>query len=240
MVSMKVIKPLDLLIDNLVGEIRSAAPRQVVTAIEDFQYEYRGVYRGRFTVENEDEVDGVIKKIQFLDGNKKAIVINGVNADASDVLGAEDTWSAFGTILAGNDRINGSNGNDALAGFFGNDAINGLAGSDFLYGDVGNDTLKGGPGNDYLLGEDGRDLLFGSQGEDWFVMDSRDDFDIVKDFRPGDSVVIDTSRGSAFFRATYDDVRVSGNAKVSNVFVDGDLVAKVYGAEVSLDDIILL
>ncbi|WP_157961586.1 calcium-binding protein [Acuticoccus kandeliae] len=229
-----------MLIDNLVGEIQSATSRQVVTEIEDFQFEYRGVYRGRFTVENEDDVEGVIKKIQFLDGNKKAIVINGVNADAADVLNAKDTWLAFSEILSGNDKINGSNGNDALAGFFGNDAINGLAGSDFLAGDVGNDTLKGGPGDDFLVGEEGRDLLFGSQGADWFVMDSRSAFDIVKDFRPGDAVVIDTSRGSDFFRATYDDVRVGGNAKVTNVFVDGDLVAKVFGAPVDLSDIILL
>ena len=115
-----------------------------------------------------------------------------------------DNNALFGTLLIGNDRINGANLNDVMAGFGGNDVLNGMNGADRLTGGVGNDTLRGmgdddrltgGAGLDRLEGGLGKDQLTGNQGADAFVFDTvpkNDAADLITDFQPGvDAILLD-------------------------------------------------
>jgi hypothetical protein len=100
---------------------------------------------------------------------------------------------------SGNDTLNGNSGNDVLLGEQGNDRLLGGGGNDLLSGGSGNDVLNGGAGNDRLFGDTGDDRLYGKAGRDTLTGGpGRDVFvitreDVITDFSPGDSIVIDAS-----------------------------------------------
>ena len=82
--------------------------------------------------------------------------------------------TVFGTItddlivaLAGDDRVQGSEGQDTLLGGHSDDTLFGQSGDDLIEGNTENDQLSGGDGEDTLLGGPGADLLFGSAGNDY-------------------------------------------------------------------------
>ncbi|MGD1884144.1 MAG: hypothetical protein ACFB11_17765 [Paracoccaceae bacterium] len=82
--------------------------------------------------------------------------------------------TVFGTItddlivaLAGDDRVQGSEGQDTLLGGQSDDTLFGQSGDDLIEGNTENDQLSGGDGEDTLLGGPGADLLFGGAGNDY-------------------------------------------------------------------------
>ncbi|WP_372785147.1 calcium-binding protein [Phenylobacterium sp.] len=90
-------------------------------------------------------------------------------------LVADDITSAFTTMLAGDDRLNGAGGADLLHAYAGNDTLSGLGGGDTLYGGLGNDIIRanspqaenvGPPASTYLRGEEGDDVIYGGTGFD--------------------------------------------------------------------------
>lgn len=101
-------------------------------------------------------------------------------------------------LLAGNDRIIGTNhrdfmggkaGKDVLLGRGGNDGMDGGAGNDILKGgsghDImtagkGDDRLEGGSGNDQLTSVDGNDVLLGGPGDDYLLLNFSDTSDTRK------------------------------------------------------------
>ena len=114
----------------------------------------------------------------------------------------------------GNDTIRGGNGEDELDGHSGNDRLFGDAGNDTLSGGDGNDYLMGGSGDDIIAGGNGRDILFGNEGKDIFVLESGlDEFDIIKDFTPGEDKIGLSSELSS------DDLNIVSNATGSITFI---------------------
>ena len=72
-----------------------------------------------------------------------------------------DTIGFLGTLLAGNDTINGNAGIDVLFGISGNDRLDGKSGADVMYGGSGNDVyVVDNPGD--IVSETGDGLYDGS------------------------------------------------------------------------------
>jgi len=120
---------------------------------------------------------GTITSATFKDPNGGTwYTITGARIDASTLPELSQVyWAHFASIaiLAGNDKVIGSNGNDFLDGRAGRDTINGYAGNDTIDGGSGNDTLTGG------------------KGDDEFFFNATDGHDIITDFkRNGDADVI--------------------------------------------------
>ena len=144
--------------------------------------------------------------------------------------------------------IQGTRRDDDLLGTRFDDIIFGRGGWDFLSGRDGDDILDGGTGSDLALGGEGRDafwggrhrdILFGGPGADDFFFDTRHRFDVIEDFRSNDALVIDVIEGG-FAGVRFRDVEIRHGARFDRLFVDGDYVAKVFGAEVGFDDIFLV
>ena len=72
----------------------------------------------------------------------------------------------LGSIVAGDDTIEGGDGDDSIWGGHGNDVISGDAGDDTIYGDEGADTLSGNTGADNIFGYAGDDIIRGGEGDD--------------------------------------------------------------------------
>ena len=137
--------------------------------------------------EIEDVTGGTIRGVDVVISGTKVFAIADASYSAAkfyDFVEAGQYSAALNYILAGHDKISGTNyadylmggaGNDTIGGNSGNDTIyggagadriNGHAGNDALYGDAGNDTLSGGGGNDRLDGGAGNDTLNGDAGSD--------------------------------------------------------------------------
>jgi Ca2+-binding RTX toxin-like protein len=135
-------------------------------------------FGGNFTFSGGNVSGGTLTSLRETLGGQTVLTITGFSVEALTVLSwvqTNDVQAALTTLLAGNDRITGSNkrdyllalsGDDALFGLGDNDTIFGGAGNDTLDGGRGNDRLSGGPGNDRLLGGQGNDTLAGGQGDD--------------------------------------------------------------------------
>ncbi|PRY26017.1 Cysteine-rich secretory protein family protein [Aliiruegeria haliotis] len=147
-------------------------------------------------------------RLDLSDGNVKLDLVNGTLLKSSgntrlvsgvtkaELLGVEDltlAGNAKGNMLRGNsgdNRLDGGKGNDKLLGLGGADKLNGGKWSDKLFGGNGQDTLIGGRGKDRLIGGGGNDALKGGGGADTFVFKGRFGTDTIRDFGPGDKVLL--------------------------------------------------
>jgi hypothetical protein len=159
-------------------------------------------------------------------------------------------------IATGDDAaiVDAGDGNDTIYGGDGAAILSGGTGDDVIY--AGNDT-----GSSYVLsGDEGADTLYGGDGDDMFLMDAEDTatggagadefwlyYDVNADV--GHAEITDFTEGADMLRITLDpdesydgalDVEVSQieDGLSSQVIVNGDLVAVLYGApNVTLDDV---
>jgi len=139
----------------------------------------------------------------------------------------------------GDDDLFGNNRDNTIFGLGGWDRIVGYGGNDLLHGGRGDDLLKGGSGRDSLWGGKGKDLLDGGRGADDFWFDTRDRFDVISDFRGGDAVVIDVDDGG-YEGVRRSDLYIDRGSEFDRLYVDNDLVAKVFGDLLFYSDIYLV
>lgn len=137
--------------------------------------------------------------IVFGSDNSEYVILSSFNDEAAMEDG--DDIAVGGP---GNDTIFGGEGDDYLFGdtdlglgdvnWEVDDVLNGENGDDLIVGDSpnlfnnavgGEDTLTGGTGNDTLWG-DGTLWDFATGGADWFVFETADGQDVIKDFRTAD------------------------------------------------------
>jgi Ca2+-binding RTX toxin-like protein len=179
---------------------------------------------------------GVISRSTFNGGN----LILGSNGTNSIVGNASaDTIAAF----AGDDVVYALGGNDSIDGGFGDDEINGGLGSDTLLGNIGNDTLIG---TDFSsLGANEIDILIGGAGADRFILGARrfngtpgfdfyvgngnNDFARIADFELLDTIQLNTAPSSV--------ANVVAPFPGVGIFVAGDLVAVVQGADATIANV---
>lgn len=235
MAKVKLFKPFDMFSGEIWwGNVKTANGSTI--RIQDGSHV--GIYKGDFSYEG-SAVRGVVRAYEERMGNKKLVSVTGIDKDAAKIYRAvqleADFDKAAKLTLSGNDKLVGSNGDDGLRGFAGRDVLKGKKGDDELAGNGGKDKLFGGAGDDTLNGGAGNDTLNGGAGSDTFVFDTRKGVDTIKDFRANDRIEIESS---AFGDATEDDIRIARAGGVDSIFVDGDLVARVTGHDVTLDDFI--
>ena len=139
----------------------------------------------------------------------------------------------------GSDVLVGNGGANLLEGGSGRDKLFAKGGDDTLYGDDGDDHLHGGTGDDILIGGLGRDILVGGRGVDVFVLDTKDRHDVIKSFQPSDNLYIFVSSGD-FKDVERGEIQITSKGKYDKLVVDGDLVAKIDGAEVTMEHIFLV
>ncbi|SFJ51429.1 calcium-binding protein [Celeribacter neptunius] len=161
-------------------------------------------------------------------------------------------------IATGDDAaiVDGGDGNDVIYGGDGTAYLAGGAGDDLIY--AGDDT-----GSDYVIsGDDGADRLYGGDGDDTLIMDGEDTaaggagddtFWLYYDANAGvgHAQITDFSEGEDFLRITLDpndsytgtlDVEVSQtvDGASSQVIVNGDVVAVLYGSpHATVDDVLV-
>jgi hypothetical protein len=137
------------------------------------------------------------------------------------------------------DSLDGTRRNDLIFGNAGNDVIRGKTGDDLIDGGAGSDRLFGDRGADSLWGGLGKDFLNGGAGPDDFWIDTRDSFDVIDTFARNDTIVIDTGV-RAFRQVELSDIRIRHSGEFDSIIVAGDLVARVTGSDVALNDIFLV
>ena len=102
------------------------------------------------------------------------------------------------------------------------DERNSIIGSDLddvIIGGEQKDVLRGGAGDDYIIGNGGKDKVYGGEGADTFVLSIGDKFTIIKDFDPAVDIISVPS----------DDLLFVAKGKNTNLYSDGDLVARING-----------
>ena len=138
-----------------------------------------------------------------------------------------------------NDDIVGWNVDEIIFGYRGNDRVNARGGDDLVDGGIGDDLIIGGLGNDSIWGGRGRDVLRGGRGADDFWFDSSQRFDIVQGFGRNDTLIFDTVEGG-YRGISFDEISIINRAQADSLYVGDDLVAQVYGSDLSYDDILLV
>ena len=112
-------------------------------------------------------------------------------------IGANVVEGSGNEIIAGFEKVHGTNGDDVIRGSSGNDVLDGRNGFDTIFGFEGRDRLIGGPrddvlfggiGNDRLVGDDGDDVLHGGPGKDRLEGGGEDDL-ASYEFAPGPVVI---------------------------------------------------
>lgn len=198
-----------------------------------------GTYSGDFSYASGGAVRGVLRAYEERMDGKTIVRVTDIDKNAAKIYRAvqieADFDKAAKIALAGKDKLIGSKGDDGLRGFSGADVLKGKKGDDRLDGDGGKDKLIGGAGDDRLNGGAGDDTLKGGAGSDTFVFDTRKGADKVQDFQATDVIEIDSS---AFGDAGAEDLRIVRSGDADLIYVDGDLVARVSGHGVTVDDII--
>jgi hypothetical protein len=107
-----------------------------------------GLGGDRFEDTGAGGVDSVSYKVDSVGSGVRVSVGDGANDGQNDGLERDD-------VLAGFERIQGSNFNDVLRGSGAAETINGSAGDDDIDGGGGADTIEGNGGNDTLRAQDG-------------------------------------------------------------------------------------
>ncbi|WP_246175178.1 calcium-binding protein [Paracoccus limosus] len=121
---------------------------------------------------------GTLQGLRIAQGTQTVFEASGLAVSLAPLAGAyarSDDNALTRLLLAGHDRVQGTDLADTLTGYAGNDTLLGLGGHDKIFGGTGNDWLLGGAGNDTLLGEAGNDLLSGGLGHDVLYGDIGDD-----------------------------------------------------------------
>ena len=116
-----------------------------------------------------DVTAGTVTDVNVVIKNIHVFTISGANLSAAklfDFYVDEDDVGALNYILAGNDKISGTNFADYLLGGGGSDTLGGNLGNDTLFGGAGADKLNGHEGNDVLNGDGGNDTISGGAGAD--------------------------------------------------------------------------
>lgn len=141
-----------------------------------------------------------------------------------------------------------------------NDTLVGTAQDDLLNGRRGNDVLQGDDGNDRLIGGQGTNVLWGGQGSDVFVFGGRKaGFDIVADFQSGEDVITISGRrfGIETPEAGLDASALQSRSDLSSLlhigtdgvygdfngdghFAKDELIVKLRGAQITLEDLVLV
>lgn len=96
---------------------------------------------------------GMVTGFSESPGGAQTLSITGLRLSVTDFMNFVEVHDAAGLraqVLAGDDKVSGSDGNDLLIG---------LAGADTLHGGHGADTLVGGAGADVLHGGGGADVF---------------------------------------------------------------------------------
>ncbi|MBA3323856.1 MAG: hypothetical protein H0T41_00760 [Rhodobacteraceae bacterium] len=160
-------------------------------------------------------------------------------APTSDATRADPSLSRLisGTRFA--DDIRGTSRDDEIFARPGADLVRARDGDDLVDGGNGRDLLYGGDGRDDIFGGRGRDTIYGGRGRDNFWFDEEDSYDRIRDFRAGDTLVVDGEFGD-FAGARRRDIDIEGGRRYDEIYVFDDLVARVYGDLVISDDILLL
>ena len=188
----------------------------------------------------DEELDSTDNYLQLGDKN------NVVGYDASETKNYAD--------MRGDDTIIGDSEQDLLIDYSGADSLTGGAGSDFIFTpdyDLeqydGTDTVNGGKGNDLLWIDDG-DTATGGTGIDAFVIEANT-YDrnygpiTITDFNR-DEDTIEIGVFSWPLNAPIDqsrlDTQMDFDARQTLIYVDDEVVAKLDGLFVGIDDRITL
>ncbi|WP_304523968.1 calcium-binding protein [Acuticoccus kalidii] len=239
MAFMKLFRPLDMLnFRTLNEEIVQSNSSKIITESTNPNYPTDTIFQGSFTYDPDGTPNGTVESVFYKAFGNRQYTVKDLDVDATDLLAATTSATTYRLMFNDADKFNGSYGPDHLLGFSGNDTLLGNGGDDYLSGGLGKDTLFGGNGNDTLNGGPQADVLVGGRGADRFFFDDRSAIDTINDFDRRDKIIIDASNfDSGFFGTGPSDVRiVTGNA-FDRVVVDGDVVAKVFGESVTIDDI---
>ena len=175
---------------------------------------------------------------QVVDGEMQTDgTLHVVTGGAGDDLIATGDEAAIVDGGAGNDTIYGGEGSAILSGGDGDDTL--YAGNDtssdyVLSGDAGADTLIGGDGVDTIL-MDAEDTASGGAGADsfWLYFDAGANvgFAAINDFTVGEDMLRVTIDGGPDYAGNLDlEVRQTDDGASSEVVVDGQVVAVLYGA----------
>ena len=135
------------------------------------------------------------------------------------------------------ETLKGSKEVDFIFGEGGKDKIAGRGGDDTLIGGSGKDRIKGGAGNDTIIGGSGKDTLIGGGGDDIFVFDTAKGSDKIKSFQSSD--VLHFLTFGDFSGIDENDIEIVHREKHDLVYVDGDLIVKVQGDDVTMESILL-
>ncbi|MEL7034471.1 MAG: S8 family serine peptidase [Cyanobacteria bacterium J06592_8] len=144
---------------------------------------------------------------------------------ASDAVELIAPQSSVSSGTSDHDILTGSTKSDSLFGGQGDDNILGQAGDDTIYGGKGNDILLGRQGNDTLVGNIGNDVLIGGQGSDYFALGLQAGVDVIKDFTPGEDLIV-LSDGLTFADLT---LRVSVQHGTTIITAQNQIIAEVDG-----------
>ncbi|WP_417278735.1 calcium-binding protein [Celeribacter sp.] len=214
--------------------------------------EYTLSDEGETFVLPDDPMQGGTDTVLTLDENGQLTIetegtLNIVTGGAGDDTIATGDDAAIVNAGAGDDTIYGGDGTAILSGGEGNDTIyagNDTGSSYVLSGDAGADTLYGGDGDDSLL-MDAEDTASGGAGADefWLYYDANADVGHaeITDFAEGEDMLRVTLDPNDSFDGTLDvDVSQTADGLSSQVIVNGDIVAVLYGSpDVTLDDILV-
>jgi len=174
--------------------------------------------------------------------------------DKNNVVGYDASETGNYADMRGDDTIIGGSEKDLIIDYSGADSLMGGAGSDFIFTPdydleqyVGTDTVNGGEGSDLLWIDDG-DTATGDSGSDAFVTYANTYDPIyapitITDFNRNE----DTIEIGVFGRpliASIDqnrlDTQMDFDARQTLIYVDDDVVARLDGLFVGIDDRITL
>jgi len=174
--------------------------------------------------------------------------------DKNNVVGYDASETGNYADMRGDDTIIGGSEKDLIIDYSGSDSLMGGAGSDFIFTpdyDLeqydGTDTVNGGKGNDLLWIDDG-DTATGGTGIDAFVIEANI-YDpsyepiAITDFNRNEDT-IEIGVFSWPLNAPIDqnrlDTELDFDATQTLIYVDDDVVAKLDGLFVGIDDRITL
>ena len=174
--------------------------------------------------------------------------------DKNNVVGYDAVQSENYANMRGDDTIIGGSEKDLIIDYSGADSLSGGAGSDFIFTPEydlsqydGTDTVNGGEGNDLLWIDDG-DTATGGSGSDAFVTyantyDPNHEPITITDFNRNEDT-IEIGVFSWPLDAPIDqnrlDTEMDFDAEQTLIYVDDDVVAKLDGLFVGIDDRITL
>lgn len=127
------------------------------------------------------------------------------------------------------------------------EALRGRGDSDHLFGNAGQDWIYGGADGDHIYGGKGRDILKGGGGSDVFYYEyPRDGWDKIKDFVPGEDLIMLVASGGAGFLSGAD--ALAFNTKTNRLTYDYDgggglkpvLIAKLNTDIVIAEDVLFI